>query len=273
MGVLGVINRIITKKRIIPIPRPINMEKQLTGRVAMITGGNSGIGYSIAQTFLINDATVIIVGRNTEKLKDAVDSLSKISSKVDSVELDLTNVEEIQRIVKSAWEKYGKIDILVNSAGMHHTESFGAISEQQYDDIMATNVKGVFFLSQEISNRMIKNNVKGNILNVSSSSGVRAAWGPYQMSKWALNGLTKGLADKLLPYDIIVNAVAPGQTATPMLNASSEDIYNPNVIGERYILPTEIAQVALFLVSDFGRIIVGDTVYASVGSGIVNSHG
>ena len=110
-----------------------------------------------------------------------------------------------------------RIDILVNSAGVLNHLDFLDMSEQEYDSIMDINAKGTFFMSQAVAKHMIENRIKGHILNVTLSSALRPAWTPYQMSKWAVRGLTLGMADRLLPYGIIVNAIAPAPTATPML--------------------------------------------------------
>lgn len=135
---------------------------------------------------------------------------------------------------------------------------------------MDTNVKGTFFVSQAVGNYMIENRIKGHILNISSSSALRPAWGPYQISKWAIRGFTLGLAEKLQPYGIVVNAIAPGQTATPMLGKDSrDDIYNDYALAGRYIMPEEVANLAVFMVSGMGNMIVGDSVYMTGGSGTI----
>lgn len=126
---------------------------------------------------------------------------------------------------------------------------------------MDINAKGSFFMSQAVGRFVIENRIKGHILNVTSSSALRPAWTPYQMSKWAVRGFTMGLADKLLPYGIIVNAIAPGPTATPMLGKQEGDsIYNDSNPSGRYAMPEEIASLAAIMVSDMGNMIVGDTV-------------
>lgn len=167
-----------------------------------------------------------------------------------------------------------RIDILVNSAGVVSHSDFLDMSEQEYDSIMDINAKGTFFMSQAIAKYMIENRIKGHILNVTSSSALRPAWTPYQMSKWAVRGLTLGMADRLLPYGIIVNAIAPGPTATPMLGKKEGDsIYNATCPAGRFAMPSEIAALATFMVSDMGDMIVGDTFYMTGGSGTITLHG
>ena len=147
------------------------------------------------------------------------------------------------------------------------------VTEQEYDSIMNVNAKGVFFMSQVIAKYMIENGIKGHILNITSSSSLRPAWTPYQMSKWAVRGLTMGLADRLLPYGIIVNALAPGPVATPMLGKKEGDsIYMAGQPSGRYAVPDELANMAVVLVSDIANLVVGDTVYMTGGSGIISLH-
>ena len=114
---------------------------------------------------------------------------------------------------------------------------------------------------------------EGNILNIASASGIRPATSVYHLSKWGLRGLTEGMARVLAPYGIIVNAIAPGPTATPMLMKSGikEDISHPRNLLGRYALPEEITNLAVILVSNMGRTIIGDTVYMSGGGGIVTN--
>lgn len=167
----------------------------------------------------------------------------------------------------------GQLDILVNSAGVVSHADFLHMTEAEYDSIMDINAKGTYFMSQAVGKHMIEKKVRGHILNVASSSALRPAWTPYQMSKWAVRGLTLGLADVLLPYGIVVNAIAPGPVATPMLGKFEGDsIYNETSPSGRYAMPEEIAQLAVFMVSHLGDLIVGDTFYMTGGSGTITLH-
>jgi 3-oxoacyl-[acyl-carrier protein] reductase len=187
--------------------------------------------------------------------------------------LNITDTNTIYEKIRKAAKKFEKnsIDILVNSAGTHHTSSFDNMDESEFDKIIETNVKGTFFMCQQMGKYMKENGIKGHILNLSSSSALRPAWGPYQMSKWAIRGFTLGLAEQLQPYGIVVNAIAPGQTATPMLGKiSSGDLFNDYALAGRYITPEEVANLAVFMVSDMGNMIVGDTFYITGGSGTIS---
>lgn len=175
-----------------------------------------------------------------------------------------TNLEEAVNL-------FGKINILVNSAGIHSTnpiQDYFSFSEEEYDKILEINLKGIFFFTREVANYMIKNKIKGHILNISSSTALEPAWSPYRLSKWALNGFTKGLADRLLEYGIIVNGIAPGSTATRLLNyEEGQSIMTKDNPANRYIMPEEVAEYAKMLVSELGDMIIGETILISGGRG------
>ena len=263
--------------RKIPTPYPIvSGGGTLSGRCALITGGGSGIGYAIAEQFVKNKASVIITGRNEDKLKKAAEALKKITidenQKIYFFKMDISLTSEIDKtidkIIKNIENK--TIDILVNNAGVSSGDNFGRASVEGFERVFKTNVEGTYFVSQKIYNYMKENKIKGNILNVLSSSSKRPAASPYMMSKWASRGLTLGMAKICIKEGIVVNAVAPGPTATKMMMKNpQEDISLDNSPIGRYIMPEEIANVAVMLVSDAGRCIVGDTVYVTGGAGII----
>lgn len=259
------------EEKIQPIIVPVEKEKLLDGKVALITGGTSGIGLAVAQAFQNAGAKVIITGTNQQKLEIALKKMGGGKGLL----IDVRDTEHLPDKVKEAEALFeeNRIDILVNSAGVVVKHDFWGIDEKEYDGIMDTNAKGTFFMSQAVGKAMIEKQVKGHILNVTSSSALRPAWTPYQMSKWAVRGLTLGLADTLLPYGIVVNAIAPGPTATPMLGKTEgSSISEPNNPSKRYAMPEEIASMAVYMVSDAGRMIVGDTVYMTGGSGTITLH-
>lgn len=246
----------------------------LLGRTALITGGTSGIGYEIAKSFVNAGASVIITGRSIERVNKAVKQLySEISDGggIYGVGMNIRNTEELKKRFDEVIKIAGNpIDILVNNAGVLGCNFYDGV-ESDYDAILDTNLKGTFFLSQLVAHYMKDNHIKGNILNVASSSSLRPAASAYTLSKWGIRGLTLGLAKTLAPYDIVVNGIAPGPTATPMLmpNGVVEDIsFKTNPTG-RYALPEEIANMAVILVSNMGRMVVGDIVYMTGGAGLI----
>lgn len=280
MGVMSKAKNLLFQlrsKEMIPIPQPVNAQSLLEGKIALITGGSSGIGFSVAKAFLDSGCKVIIAGTNEEKLRTCAIKLGGIDRKdfVKFIVLDVLDVNAIPDRVRCAAEMFPekKIDILVNSAGSNGRLNFYDMTEDEYDHIMNVNAKGTYFMSQAVSKLMIEKKTKGHILNVTSASALRPASTPYCVSKWAVRGLTLGLADSLLPYGIIVNAIAPGPVATPMLGKQDGDsIENPNVLCGRFAMPSEIASLAVFMVSDMGNLIVGDTYYITGGSGLISLH-
>lgn len=238
----------------------------LEGKEALVTGGSSGIGLAIAEKMVECGAKVTIIGRNPEKTKKAAEDI-----KCQYLLLDLTDTKELIKTI-SEYIENKRIDILVNSAGILDREKWLEKTPDNFDLVINTNLKAAYFMSQTVAKHMLKLKIGGHILNVSSSSSMRPSWGPYQLSKRALNGMTLGFAQKLAPHGITVNALAPGVTMTPMASSFVKDTdnlayYNPLRRAET---PEEIANLAIFLVSNLGTSIVGDTVMITGGSGILS---
>lgn len=244
----------------------------LKDRTAIITGGSSGIGYEIARAFIDAGAIVIITGRNSEKLAQSCELLNKRSNgRCFWLQMDNKDVSCFEKKFNEAMSLVPgkKIDILVNNAGVLTYETISTENETTYDSVLDTNLKAPFFLCQLFGHYLIDNQIKGNILNIASSSSLRPASTAYTLTKWGLRGLTLGLARMLAPYGITVNGLAPGQTLSNMVKGvrSSVNISNKNVPLGRFILPEEIANMAVILVSEMGRAILGDIVYMTGGAG------
>ena len=261
----------ITFKKI-PVEIPTLYGEVLKGKVAVVTGGTTGIGFEIAKAFIHNGASVIITGRDSERIANAVVKLKKEIGNSENMfvcgeVLDNTMTTQIE----DRWKQIlSHIEILVNNAGVISKTHFGKTDEKDYNLVMETNLKGTYFLSEIVSNYMIENGIKGNILNISSSSALRPAVSAYSMAKWAIHGLTLGMAKKLSPYGIVVNSIAPGPTATRMLQ--SDNIININRMSspsERYATASEIANLAVIMVSDMSKMVNGDTMYATGGCGLL----
>ncbi len=236
----------------------------LNGKRALITGGNSGIGFAIAKKMVDSGAIVTIIGSNEQRCKDAV---KEIDASSDYLVIDLTNTEAMVEVLTEYLE-HTNVDILVNSAGMRDKEPWLAKTSEGFDKVMNLNLKAPYFLSQVVANDMIKKHISGHILNISSSSSERPSWGPYQLSKRAMNGMTLGFAQRLACQGIIVNGIAPGVTLTPMVDDVLEkDNLTYNNPLRRASTPEEIANLAVFLCSDLGNSVVGDTIMMTGGSG------
>ena len=245
--------------------------EMLKGRTALITGATSGIGFEIAKSYLEAGAKVIITGRDKDRIQHACSLLKSIHQNyiVHGIQMNNCDVpifkEKLEEMLR--WKDINQIDILVNNAGVLGGD-IRDTTETEYDNIVNTNLKGVFFLSQMIGHYYKEQHIEGNILNIASSSSLRPAASAYTITKWGIRGLTLGLAKILTPYGIIVNGIAPGPTATRMIfKESNTDIAFKNPIG-RCAMPEEIANMAVFLVSNMGRSIVGDIIYMTGGSGL-----
>ena len=271
------IKKFIKKRmqRKVPVSFPIMFGSLLKGKTAFITGGNSGIGLEIAKAFLRNGASVIISGSNEKKLKKAYKILTDIDSvdtsqKIETFKLDLLKVEEINEKVNPFLENK-HIDILVNSAGILKDTQMGGTKIEEFEDCIKVNLEAIYFISQTFTDYFIKNKIEGNILNITSSSALRPAINPYVLSKQGLKALTEGMAKKFIKYGIVVNGLAPGPTATNMLldlkSDSDVDINLASNPSGRYVMPEEVANIAVILVSQLGRMIVGDTIYITGGAG------
>lgn len=247
----------------------------LKGRTALITGGSSGIGYAIADAYLKAGATVIITGRSKPRLDEACRKLSSgvsLKDRVFGIEMDISDSSCLEKAFEEVCKtSNGSIDILVNNAGIIGGW-FNSTSSEEFDRVISTNLKGTFFLSRIVADYMKKNRIKGNILNIASSSSYRPANSAYGLSKWGIRGLTEGLARGLAPHGIVVNGIAPGPTATPMLlKGDTDNIRKENSLIGRYILPEEIANMAVILVSDMSRSVVGDIICMTGGAGNITN--
>lgn len=261
--------KIISQKEKIPIITIRDENMLLEGKVALILGGSGGIGFAIAKKFLDSGCKVIIAGTSKNKLEKIIKDINNNNLKY--IVINMCDSSKFKVNLEEAVTLFGKIDILVNSAGIHSTnpiQDYFNFLEEEYDKILEINLKGNFFFTREVANYMIKNKIKGHILNISSSTALEPAWSPYRLSKWALNGFTKGLADRLLEYGIIVNGIAPGSTATKLLNyEDGQSITTKDNPVNRYIMPEEVAEYAKMLVSELGDMIIGETILISGGRG------
>lgn len=244
----------------------------LRGKNVLITGGSTGIGLSIAKKCLQEGATIVITGRNNNKLTTAKEEINNPLLK--TLVWDISQISQIEvGIVKARELLNGEIDILVNNAGIVNGIQFPDVTEEIWDKIYATNSKGLFFLTQSLCNQWIKSgeNKMKKVINISSQGGFVGATYPYRMTKWDIAGLTQGLGNRLAPYGIIVNGIAPGIVATnmqPGYKNQKDNVYCSQNPLMRFALPEEIAELAIFLMSDACNFIVGQTIVCDGGYSI-----
>ena len=240
----------------------------LKGKKVCITGGSSGIGLAIAKKYVQCGAEVVITGRNEDKLKAAV---GEIGHKAGYVLWDVSDVHICHDKIDEMRQKLGgDIDILINNAGIAPSKFWGNVDESEWDNIYSINLKGMFFLTQQLVKEWKKQPIQGyrKIINMSSQGGFVGATYPYRMAKWDIRGLTEGLGKSLIGENIIVNAIAPGVVKTSMQKFSLEQgdnlFTNQNPI-QRVCLPEEIAELALFLACDASNYIIGQTIVCDGG--------
>lgn len=235
----------------------------LKGKIAVVTGGTRGIGYAIVKKFLENGASVVLWGSRQETVDRALERLRQDNPdwQVTGMAPDLGSYEEVARALDSVKKKYGKIDIMVNNAGISARDSLYDYNPEDFDRIMDLNVNSVFRCSKAAA-AIMREHGGGVILNTSSMVSFygQPAGSGYPASKFALNGLTKSLARELGRDHIRVNAVAPGVTRTDMMEAVPQEVIEPIVrtiplgrLGEA----EDIANAFLFLASDMASYITG----------------
>lgn len=237
----------------------------------LITGGGSGIGLAMAKKFVEQGAKVCIVGRNKIKLEEAKKEVNSDDlyvyawdvSDVSNVKLHINNIENLMG---------GHLTTLINNASVYSKLHFPNCTVEDWDNVYNINVKGTFFLCQEICKRWIESrwdvNSVRKIINISSQGGFVGANNPYRMSKWDIRGLTEFLGKEMSNYGIIVNGIAPGLVMTdmqPEFQKQEENLFTYLNPSKRLALPIEIAELAIYLASDSSNFIVGQTIVCDGG--------
>lgn len=236
---------------------------KLKGKAIIITGGTGGLGIEMAKRFIAEGASVLICGRNEKALMDAKNELG-----CKALTLDLTKVETFDSFIEKSIETLGRIDCLVNNAGISLHESFQTVTPEGFDLQVATNFRGPFFLSQKILAYMIENKIKGQILFISSETGETADIRPYGLTKASINSLVQGLAYLYAKDGIRINAISPGVSASSMTGINKGNLYYPANLTGRAYLPEEIAEVATFILSDSSGCISGQIITCNNGNTI-----
>ncbi len=239
----------------------------LGGKVAIITGASSGIGRAIAERLAQNGALVVVnYVTNESKAQHVVSDIHDKGGKATAVRADVSRVAEARRLVRDSFQRFGRLDILVNNAGKFMPKLLVEMTEAEFDQIMALQVKGPYFAMQEAA-KVLQDG--GRIVNISSElthmnwAGATAHLG----SKAAIEQFTKGLAQELATRGITVNTVAPGITDTGVLTEEYRQFGIQHSPFKRLGLPKDIADIVAFVVSDDARWLTGQLIHA--GGGIV----
>ena len=238
-------------------------DNMLPGKVAIVTGGTRGIGFAVVRKFLDNGATVVLFGSKEESVQKALTKLKQENPNYNVIGMypDITDMGAVERAFAEVKNRFGKIDIVVNNAGISSHDSLYNYEEDAFEQIINLNVKAVFNCSK-VGAKYMNAALDCVILNTSSMVSIygQAAGCGYPASKFAVNGLTKSLARELGRDHIRVNAVAPGVIHTDMVDSLPEEMIKPIIasipIG-RMGEPEDIANAFLFLASDMASFITG----------------
>jgi len=248
---------------------------KLGGKKAIVTGGGTGIGKAIALEFAGAGADIAICSRNVrniEKVRDEIIALGRDSM---AVSMDIRVREDVDNMVQQVIDEFGRIDILVNNAGTNRPTPVLDLTEDTWNLILDTNLKGLFFCTQAVARHMVKQK-SGKIINISSTASMGAnepGQAAYAASKTGVNAFTKACAREFGPYGINVNAIAPGRILTPLVYASRtpeqvekflETGKSAAVLG-RLGTVEEIAHLALFLASDDAAFITAEIIACNGG--------
>lgn len=242
-------------------------------KVALVTGGSSGIGLAIAHRFVSEGITTVITGRNEEKLQAAASDLGTLCH---PHVFDMDWLDQVADFVQQIIGTHGQIDVLVNNAGINQKKPFLEVADADFERIVKTNQTALFVMSREVSRVMLEQEGKGNIIHISSMS---AHYGipqvvAYTASKSAVEGMTRAMAVDLSPLGIRVNCVAPGFIQTPMsakaMNSDPErkkKVLSRTPIGH-FGTPSDVADAVFFLASDQAKFITGEVLKVDGGNSI-----
>lgn len=251
--------------------------RRLEGKIAIITGGNSGIGRATAKLFCREGAKVVITSRREEKNKETVGEITAEGGEIMAIQADVSKMEDCKRIVDETIKKYGHIDILVNNAGIADRHMpINLCTEEWYENVCKIDQFSVYYMSKYVLEHMEKCG-KGSIVNVSSIGSQGVAGISYSAAKAAVNSMTKNIALQYSPTDIRCNAVAPGPTPTELNAPEQFKLFNKEFAAAcaKHIditLPEaqaeDQAEAILFFASDASKAITGQILYVDHGTSL-----
>jgi glucose 1-dehydrogenase len=245
----------------------------LQNKVAIVTGGNSGIGRSIVLELARQGANVVIdYVADPEAVEAEEKEIAKLGSRSIGVDADVSKPADLQKLVDAAVASFGRLDVMVNNAGIETRTSVLDTTEDQYDRVMGINLKGAFFATQIAAKQMIKQGDGGRIINITS---VHEDWPmpgntPYCLSKGGMRMLTRTAGVELAPHNILIVGVGPGAVATPINLGTMDDPsklakLNAAIPLGRMARPNEIANVVAFLAGDGASYLTATTIFADGG--------
>jgi len=243
--------------------------KPLAGRTAVVTGGTRGIGLAIARALAEDGAAVVVSGRDAGRIEFAVKELESLGASALGVVADQSKREDCDRLVDAATERFGRIDVLVNNAGITRDQILVRMKDDDWDQVMDTNLRGVFLMTRATAKSMMRQK-SGRIINIASTAGAMGNPGQvnYSAAKAGVIGLTKASARELAHWSILVNAVAPGLIDTDMtagIPGEAREALLQQVPLKRVGAAREVAEVVRFLAGDGAAYVTGQTIHVNGG--------
>jgi 3-oxoacyl-[acyl-carrier protein] reductase len=243
--------------------------KPLAGRVVIVTGGSRGIGLASARLLAEDGASVVVSGRDAGRLEAATRELETVGAEVLGIVADAVKREDADRLVEATRERFGRIDVLVNNAGMTRDQLLVRMRDDDWDQVLDTNLRGVFLMTRAVSKVMMRQR-GGRIINISSTAGAMGNPGQvnYSAAKAGVIGLTMAAARELAHWKILVNAVAPGLIDTDMtagLASDAREALLGQVPLKRSGVAREVGEVVRFLAGDGASYITGQTIHVNGG--------
>ena len=242
---------------------------QLKDKIAIVTGARRGMGRTHVLALAKEGAKVVVSDISLEGCEKVVDEVKNLGGQAIAVKCDVTKKQEIEKMVKETLDKFGKIDILVNNAGIAEFKAFLEMTEEEWDKTLDINLKGYFLCAQACVKEMVKQK-SGVIVNIASVAMGQVGIGfpniaHYCASKGGIVGMTEALAVELAPYNIRVNAIAPGMIETPMIDSIKQDPKGMEAMLARVPMhrvgkPEEVSELVLFLASDKSSYMTGSVV-------------
>ena len=237
---------------------------RLQDKIAIVTGASQGIGKTTAELFSKSGAHVVCIARNEEKIKNLANTISKNGHSASYFPCDISNGDLIQNTIKSVINDYGKIDILINNAGITRDSLVLRMKNHQWDEVLNTNLNGAFYATKSVLRSMMKNKY-GRIINITSIVGLQGNSGQsnYSASKAGLIGFSQSVAKEVASRGITINCIAPGWIETEMTNDLPQNLKSEiikNIPIGKTGTTEDIAYTALFLASKESKYITGQTI-------------
>jgi 3-oxoacyl-[acyl-carrier protein] reductase len=242
----------------------------LDGKVAIVTGGSRGIGAEVGARLAEDGAAVVVSGRDGERLQHTVREWETQGRAVLGVVADAASREDCERLVSTAKQHFGRIDVLVNNAGMTRDQLLVRMTDEDWDRVMEVNLRSAFLMTRAVSKTLVRQKSGGRVINITSTAGAMGNAGQvnYSAAKAGLIGFTKAAARELAHWSILVNAVAPGLIETDMtkdLSATAREALLAQVPLKRSGTAREVAEMVRFLAGDGATYVTGQVFHVNGG--------